>query len=82
LRNLDVIRPSVQNIVGDLDISKIPLDDKKTYADAFCEGRRGPGVFQFGVGQGHAGESLRQVKTTVFERPDRPRRAVTPPGAD
>src|SRR6476469_1805678 len=62
LRNLDVIDKACA-LIGDLDISKIPMDDKKTYAmlakgDAI-------GVFQFE--SSGMRESLRQVKPTQFE---------------
>src|SRR3954463_11052918 len=62
LRNLDVIDKAC-DLIGNLDISAIPMDDKKTYAmlakgDAI-------GVFQFE--SSGMRESLRQVKPTVFE---------------
>src|SRR4051794_6795678 len=62
LRNLDVIDKACA-LVGGLDISTIPMDDKKTYAmlakgDAI-------GVFQFE--SSGMREALRQVKPTVFE---------------
>ncbi|MFL5962283.1 MAG: DNA polymerase III subunit alpha [Gaiellaceae bacterium] len=62
LRNLDVIDKACK-LVGDLDISKIPLDDKKTYA-MLAKGDAA-GVFQFE--SSGMRESLRQVKPTVFE---------------
>jgi DNA polymerase-3 subunit alpha len=62
LRNLDVIDKACR-LVGGLDISTIPMDDKKTYAmlgkgDAV-------GVFQFE--SSGMREALRQVKPTQFE---------------
>jgi DNA polymerase-3 subunit alpha len=62
LRNLDVIDKAC-SLLGGLDISQIPMDDKKTYAmlakgDAI-------GVFQFE--SSGMRESLRQVKPTQFE---------------
>ena len=62
LRNLDVIDKACA-LVGNLDIGKIPLDDRKTYAmlargDAI-------GVFQFE--SSGMREALRQVKPTVFD---------------
>jgi DNA polymerase III subunit alpha len=62
LRNLDVIDKACELIDG-LDISKIPMDDKKTYS-MLAKGDA-VGVFQFES----AGmrEALRQVKPTVFE---------------
>src|SRR4051794_26529276 len=62
LRNLDVIDKACA-LLGGLDISSIPMDDKKTYAmlakgDAI-------GVFQFE--SSGMREALRQVKPTVFE---------------
>src|SRR6476620_7974089 len=62
LRNLDVIDKAC-NLVGNLDISTIPLDDKKTYA-MLAKGDAA-GVFQFE--SSGMRESLRQVKPTVFE---------------
>jgi DNA polymerase-3 subunit alpha len=63
LRNLDVIDKACKLIGGNLDISKIPLDDKKTYA-MLAKGDAA-GVFQFE--SSGMRESLRQVKPTVFE---------------
>jgi DNA polymerase-3 subunit alpha len=62
LRNLDVIDKACK-LVGNLDISTIPLDDKKTYA-MLAKGDAA-GVFQFE--SSGMRESLRQVKPTVFE---------------
>src|SRR4051794_7404657 len=62
LRNLDVIDKACA-LVGDLDISKIPLDDKKTYA-MLAKGDAA-GVFQFE--SSGMRDALRQVKPTVFE---------------
>jgi DNA polymerase-3 subunit alpha len=62
LRNLDVIDKAVELVPG-LDISTIPLDDKKTYA-MLARGEA-IGVFQF-EGSGMR-EALRSVKPTVFE---------------
>jgi DNA polymerase-3 subunit alpha len=63
LRNLDVIDKAVELIGGGLDITKIPMDDRKTYemlarADSI-------GVFQFE--SSGMREALRQVKPTEFE---------------
>jgi DNA polymerase-3 subunit alpha len=62
LRNLDVIDKAVE-LVGGVDISKIPLDDPKTYA-MLARGEA-TGVFQFE--SSGMREALRQVKPTVFE---------------
>ena len=62
LRNLDVIDKACE-LVGNLDISKIPLDDKKTYA-MLAKGDAA-GVFQFE--SSGMREALRQVKPTEFE---------------
>jgi DNA polymerase III subunit alpha len=62
LRNLDVIDKACA-LIGDLDITAVPLDDKKTYA-MLARGETA-GVFQF-EGSGMR-EALRQVKPTVFE---------------
>ncbi len=62
LRNLDVIDKACA-LIGNLDISTIPLDDKKTYA-MLAKGDAA-GVFQFE--SSGMRESLRQVKPTVFE---------------
>jgi DNA polymerase-3 subunit alpha len=61
LRNLDVIDKAVALIPG-LDITTIPLDDKKTYA-MLARGES-IGVFQF-EGSGMR-EALRSIKPTVF----------------
>jgi DNA polymerase-3 subunit alpha len=62
LRNLDVIDTAVE-LIGDLDISEIPLDDAKTYA-MLARGDA-TGVFQFE--SSGMRDALRQVKPTVFE---------------
>ncbi|MBV8064210.1 MAG: DNA polymerase III subunit alpha [Actinobacteria bacterium] len=62
LRNLDVIDKAVE-LVGNLDISTIPLDDKKVYA-MLARGEA-TGVFQFE--SSGMREALRSVKPTVFE---------------
>jgi DNA polymerase-3 subunit alpha len=62
LRNLDVIDKAC-HLAGELDISSIPLDDKKTYA-MLARGEA-TGVFQFE--SSGMREALRQVKPTVFE---------------
>ncbi len=62
LRNLDVIDKACR-LIGDLDISTIPLDDRKTYA-MLARGDAA-GVFQFE--SSGMREALRQVKPTVFE---------------
>src|SRR5436305_13419146 len=62
LRNLDVIDKAVELVPG-LDITTIPLDDKKTYV-MLARGEA-IGVFQF-EGSGMR-EALRQVKPTNFE---------------
>ena len=62
LRNLDVIDEAVA-LVGDLDIAKIPLDDRPTY-EMLARGEA-TGVFQFE--SSGMREALRQVKPTVFE---------------
>jgi DNA polymerase-3 subunit alpha len=61
LRNLDVI-DKAEELAG-IDVSQIPLDDKKTYA-MLAKGDS-VGVFQF-EGSGMR-EALRQVKPTEFE---------------
>ena len=76
LRNLDVIDKAVELVPG-LDISTIPLDDKKTY-EMLARGEA-IGVFQF-EGSGMR-EALRAVKPTDLRGPDRARRAL-PAGAD
>ena len=62
LRNLDVIDKAC-GLVGNLDISTIPMDDKKTYA-MLAKGDAA-GVFQFE--SSGMRDALRQVKPTVFE---------------
>jgi DNA polymerase III subunit alpha len=62
LRNLDVIDKAVE-LVGGLDIEKIPLDDPKTYA-MLARGEAA-GVFQFE--SSGMREALRLVKPTEFE---------------
>jgi DNA polymerase-3 subunit alpha len=62
LRNLDVIEKAEQ-LVGDLDVSEIPLDDAETYA-MLARGESN-GVFQFE--SSGMREALRLVKPTVFE---------------
>src|SRR5207248_694892 len=62
LRNLDVIDKACA-LVGGLDISTIPMDDKKTYA-MLAKGEAA-GVFQFE--SSGMREALRQVKPTQFE---------------
>jgi DNA polymerase-3 subunit alpha len=62
LRNLDVIDKACE-LIGNLDIEKIPMDDKKTYA-MLAKGEAA-GVFQFE--SSGMREALRQVKPTEFE---------------
>ena len=62
LRNLDVIDKAAA-LIGDLDIQKIPMDDKKTYA--MLQKGEATGVFQFE--SSGMREALRQVKPTEFE---------------
>jgi DNA polymerase III subunit alpha len=62
LRNLDVIDKAVE-LVGNLDLAKIPLDDKPTY-EMLARGDAA-GVFQFE--SSGMREALRQVKPTEFE---------------
>jgi DNA polymerase III subunit alpha len=62
LRNLDVIDKACA-LIGGLDISSIPMDDKKTYA-MLAKGDA-VGVFQFE--SSGMREALRQVKPTQFE---------------
>ena len=63
LRNLDVIDKAVAMIGGGLDISAIPLDDKKVYA--MLANADSNGVFQFE--SSGMRDALRAVKPTVFE---------------
>jgi DNA polymerase-3 subunit alpha len=62
LRNLDVIDKAVE-LIGGTDITKIPLDDAKTYA--MLQRGESTGVFQFE--SSGMREALRQVKPTEFE---------------
>jgi DNA polymerase-3 subunit alpha len=62
LRNLDVIDKACELLDG-LDISSIPMDDKKTY-EMLARGEA-TGVFQFE--SSGMREALRQVKPTEFE---------------
>src|SRR4051794_11540137 len=62
LRNLDVIDKAC-GLIGGLDISTIPMDDRKTYA-MLAKGDAA-GVFQFE--SSGMREALRQVKPTVFD---------------
>ena len=62
LRNLDVIDKAVE-LVGGIDIGKIPLDDPETYA--MLQRGDATGVFQFE--SSGMREALRQVKPTEFE---------------
>lgn len=62
LRNLDVIDKAVELIGGNLDITQIPMDDKKTY-EMLARGEAN-GVFQFE--SSGMREALRQVKPTEF----------------
>jgi DNA polymerase III subunit alpha len=63
LRNLDVIDKTIELLDGQLDIAKIPLDDRKTY-EMLARGES-TGVFQF-EGSGMR-EALRLVRPTEFE---------------
>jgi DNA polymerase-3 subunit alpha len=62
LRNLDVIDKAVELVPG-LDITTIPLDDRKTY-EMLARGES-TGVFQFE--SSGMREALRQIRPTVFE---------------
>ncbi|HZU21080.1 MAG TPA: DNA polymerase III subunit alpha [Gaiellaceae bacterium] len=62
LRNLDVIATACE-LVGNLDIEKIPLDDRKTY-EMLARGDAA-GVFQFE--SSGMRDALRLVKPTEFE---------------
>ncbi len=62
LRNLDVIDKAVE-LIGNLDITTIPMDDKKTY-EMLAKGEAN-GVFQFE--SSGMREALRLVKPTEFE---------------
>ena len=63
LRNLDVIDEAVRLIGRDLDITTIPLDDRRTY-EMLARGES-TGVFQFE--SSGMREALRQVRPTEFE---------------
>jgi DNA polymerase-3 subunit alpha len=63
LRNLDVIDKAVELVGNGLDITKIPMDDAKTYK-MLARGDAA-GVFQFE--SSGMREALRQVKPTEFE---------------
>src|SRR6185437_14868735 len=63
LRNLDVIDKAVELVGNGLDITKIPMDDGKTYK-MLARGDAA-GVFQFE--SSGMREALRQVKPTEFE---------------
>jgi DNA polymerase-3 subunit alpha len=62
LRNLDVIAKACE-LIGNLDIEKIPMDDKKVYA-MLAKGEAA-GVFQFE--SSGMRDALRLVKPTEFE---------------
>jgi DNA polymerase III subunit alpha len=62
LRNLDVIDKTL-DLIGGLDIAKLPLDDPATYA--MLQRGEATGVFQFE--SSGMREALRQVKPTEFE---------------
>jgi DNA polymerase III subunit alpha len=62
LRNLDVIDKAVE-LVGGLDLTRIPLDDQRTY-EMLARGDS-TGVFQFE--SSGMREALRQVRPTEFE---------------
>ncbi len=62
LRNLDVISKACE-LVGGLDISTIPMDDKRTYG--MLASGDATGVFQFE--SSGMREALRQVKPTQFD---------------
>src|SRR5436305_3468278 len=63
LRNLDVIDKAVELVGNGLDITQLPMDDKKTY-EMLARGDA-TGVFQFE--SSGMREALRQVKPTAFE---------------
>jgi DNA polymerase-3 subunit alpha len=63
LRNLDVIDEAVRLIGGDLDIARVPLDDRSTY-EMLARGDS-TGVFQFE--SSGMREALRQVRPTAFD---------------
>src|SRR2546430_7911071 len=62
-RNLDVIDKAVELVGNGLDITKIPLDDRKTY-EMLARGES-TGVFQFE--SSGMREALRSVRPTEFE---------------
>ncbi len=62
LRNLDVIDKTL-DLIGGLDVAKLPLDDAATYA--MLQRGDATGVFQFE--SSGMREALRQVKPTEFE---------------
>jgi DNA polymerase III subunit alpha len=62
LRNLDVIDKTL-DLIGGIDITKLPLDDPATYA--MLQRGEATGVFQFE--SSGMREALRQVKPTEFE---------------
>jgi DNA polymerase-3 subunit alpha len=62
LRNLDVIDKAIE-LIGGVDITKIPLDDRKTY-EMLARGESN-GVFQFE--SSGMRDALKQVKPTEFE---------------
>ena len=63
LRNLDVITTAERLVGGGLDVSQVPLDDRKTY-EMLARGDSS-GVFQFE--SSGMREALRQVRPTEFE---------------
>jgi DNA polymerase-3 subunit alpha len=63
LRNLDVIDQAVELVGSGLDITQIPIDDRKSY-EMLARGEA-TGVFQFE--SSGMREALRQVKPTEFE---------------
>ncbi|MDX6543724.1 MAG: polymerase subunit alpha [Gaiellaceae bacterium] len=62
LRNLDVIDKAVE-LISDVDLSKIPFDDRKTYE--MLARAESAGVFQFE--SSGMRDALKQVKPTQFE---------------
>jgi len=63
LRNLDVLDKAEQLVGDGFDVTRVPLDDRKTY-EMLARGEA-TGVFQFE--SSGMREALRQVKPTVFE---------------
>src|SRR5438067_4321166 len=63
LRNLDVLDKAEQLVGGGFDVTKIPLDDRKTY-EMLARGEA-TGVFQFE--SSGMRDALRQVKPTLFD---------------